>query len=155
MKLSTREDIEAPIEQVFAAISDAEGYEKLMTQRGAEIKRLNPNQEMGLGAGWDVAFRFRGRGRQLQAKVSEFEPNQALTVDTVSNGFDGAMNIKLVALSRGRTRAIVAIEIRPKTLASRLLIQSMKLAKKSITQRLSDKVAEFARNIETGNRVAA
>lgn len=44
--------------------------------------------------------------------------------------------VGLVALLKTRTRILVSLDLRPTTLSSRLLVQSLKLAKDKLTNRL-------------------
>jgi hypothetical protein len=53
-----------------------------------------------------------------------------------------------MALSRARTRLVLEIELKPETLAARLLVQSMKLARGALDKRLQVRVAEFAKAVE-------
>ena len=39
MKLSTREDIEAPIGTVFDAVTDFDGFERQLLRRGVDVTR--------------------------------------------------------------------------------------------------------------------
>ena len=41
MKFSTREDIEAPVDHVFAEVSDFAGFERRALRHGADITRLD------------------------------------------------------------------------------------------------------------------
>ena len=48
MKFSTREDIEAPIEHVWAQISNFDAFERQALRRGAEIARSDSQGAPGL-----------------------------------------------------------------------------------------------------------
>ena len=53
---------------------------------------------------------------------------------------------------RGRSALpIVEIEMRPKTLAARVVIQSLRLAKASLSRKFKKRVAEFAAELERRN----
>ncbi|MDG1354009.1 MAG: hypothetical protein P8P70_12775 [Sulfitobacter sp.] len=56
--------------------------------------------------------------------------------------------IELVALSKSRTRLMVSFDIKPLNLSARLLVQSLKLAKTSLTKKFKLRVAEFAKTLE-------
>jgi hypothetical protein len=58
--------------------------------------------------------------------------------------------VDMVALSRTRTRLLVSMELRPTTLSSRLLVQSLRLAKARLNGRLKSRMQEFAHRMETG-----
>jgi hypothetical protein len=56
--------------------------------------------------------------------------------------------VELVPLSPTRTRLMVETVLSPKTLAARLLVQSLKLAKSSLTQRYKSRIAALSEEIE-------
>jgi hypothetical protein len=72
-----------------------------------------------------------------------------------TSGIDGAGQIELVALSRDRTRISVEFELKPTNLSARLLVQSLKLAKVSLTKRYKLRVAEYAKSIEDHHKSGA
>ncbi|QQA42498.1 SRPBCC family protein [Pelagovum pacificum] len=152
MKFSTREDIEAPIDHVFAHVTDHATFERQALRRGADVQRLDGGTGIGVGSRWKVGFNFRGRRRDLTATVTTFDPPNSISVGATTTGIDGLTTIDLVQLSRTRTRLMVAIEMRPTTLAARLMIQSLKLAKSSLDKRLKDRMAKVAREIEISHR---
>jgi len=147
MKFSTREDIEAPIDHVFAAVTDFSAFERQALRRGAEVRRVDQGP-VQLGSAWDVAFQFRGKDREMRATISTFDPPNALVVDTGAAGIDGVTNVELMPLSPHRTRIAVSIDLSAKTLSARLLLQSLKLAKNTLTKRFKSRIAEQAEAIE-------
>ncbi|MEM9349516.1 MAG: SRPBCC family protein [Pseudomonadota bacterium] len=148
MKFSDREDIALPIETVFAAVSDFGAFERRALRRGAEISRTDPESGPGLGTVWDVEFEFRGRARSLKAKVTDFTAPTNLLVSSLSGGLKGSFSVKLVALSPRKTRLTVGLELVPTNLSARLLVQSLKLAKSSLSKRFDQAVADYAAALE-------
>jgi hypothetical protein len=84
----------------------------------------------------------------LRAEIEVFDGPSEIVIDTVAAGLDSLVKIELVALSPKRTRLSVSVEMSPKTLSARLLVQSLKLAKSSLTSRFDARVREFARSAE-------
>lgn len=152
MKFSTREDIEAPIEYVFERVTDFTGFERQALRRGADIQRIDQGQAPVLGSAWQVAFKFRGKGRKLKATIGQIEPPNALRIDTAANGITGETTIELVALSRNRTRLSVVMELAPQSLSARLLLQSLKLAKNNLNRKFKVRVNDFAEDVEVTYR---
>lgn len=151
MKFSTREDIEAPMDHVFAQVSDFPGFERKALRHGADVRRLD-HGPVRVGSAWDIAFKFRGRDRQMTATLNELDPPNQYRIDTASDGLTVTTVVELVALSRGRTRLAVGMDLRAKSLTARLLLQSMKLAKHKLTKRFKARVLEFAEDIEDAYR---
>lgn len=149
MKFSTREDIEAPIEEVFREVTNFEVFERSAMRRGANVHRIAPHSFPGAKQAWKIGFVFRGKPREVLAELTELDAPARLRLQSASGGLDGDLLIDLVALSRRRTRLSVALEVRPKTISARLLVQSLKLAKQSLSQRFSARVAKFAEDIES------
>ena len=147
MKFSAREDIEAPAEYVFEQLSNFQNYERQALRRGADVRRLDSG-DYGVGSSWDVSFAYRGRDRKLRATVEEKTTPVLVRVSSSSDGLDGETILEVVPLSPKRTRIAASIEIRPKTLSARLLIQSLKLAKSNLTNRFKKRISDYAEDIE-------
>ena len=154
MKFSAREDIEAPIDHVFERASDFAGFERSAMRRGADVQRLDAGTTAGVGSTWKVAFDFRGRRRDVTAKIVSFDPPNGFTAEATSGGLDSITTLELLPLSPRRTRMSFAIELKPTSLSARLMLQSLKLAKQSLSKRFKKRVAEFAQDIEDRHRKA-
>ncbi|AML51308.1 SRPBCC family protein [Falsihalocynthiibacter arcticus] len=142
------EDIEAPIEVVYRAVSDFDSFERSALRRGLEVKPLDENALDGAVQGWNVVFQYRGKKRESAARLIDVVPDQGFTINGGTGGLHGAMVVDLVALSKMHTRLKVTVELSAKTLSSRLLLQSMKLAKTKLRQRFEKRVSTMAQDIE-------
>ena len=96
---------------------------------------------------------MRGKKRCLEMKMIRFErPNEICLLSSIS-GIDGTGEIELLDLLRNRTRVSVVFELKSTNLSVRLLVQSLKLAKNSLTKRCKLRVAEYARVIEDRHQI--
>lgn len=148
MKFVAHEDVEAPIEFVFEQVTDFPVLERSALRRGAEVQRVDTLDEKVPGMAWDIAFTLRGKRREVQLELTELDRPTNVVLASRSPNMGGQMVLDLVALSRSRTRISLEIEMVPKTLASRLLVQSMKLARSNLTRRFKRRVADYAKDLE-------
>jgi hypothetical protein len=151
MKLSTREDIEAPIAYVYGRVSDFAGFERRALRQGVDVSCRDEGQAK-VGTCWDIAFAFRGRPRKVQAELTKLDPEHGIEIESQSDGLLALTQVELVALSAARTRILVSFDIKAKTLTARLLLQSLKLAKAKMTSRFKARVLDYAENVEDDYR---
>ena len=147
MKLSTREDIEAPIGFVFDQISDFDAYERRALRQGIEVHRRTGGP-VDPGTTWDIAFEFRGRARPVVAELVTLDKPAAMVVESSSDGLAVMSEVDLIALSQTRTRVMVNVHAKARTLTARMLMQTLKLAKTQLTKRFKGRVKSFAEEIE-------
>lgn len=152
MELSAREDIEAPIEYVFDRVTDFASFERSIMRRGAEVERLRGGDVPVVGARWRVMFRLRGKERVVDVELIEVDASNGLTLSIKSNNIDGLALVELVALSRARTRLIVKTSVKPKSIAAKLFLQSMRFAKQKTQGRFKMLVARFAEDVDARYR---
>ncbi|QDI76868.1 MULTISPECIES: SRPBCC family protein [Leisingera] len=145
MKIKSKEDIEAPIAEVFGAISDFELMERSALRRGVELQRTGDLSQPESGLAWDLNFSFRGKPREIRLTLASYTPETGLALTGSGSGIDGRMEIELLALSPQRTRMAVQLELSPTNLTGRLLVQSLKLARSKLTSRFKLRLAEFAK----------
>ncbi|EBA15910.1 hypothetical protein RSK20926_04842 [Roseobacter sp. SK209-2-6] len=148
MEFSSKEDLDAPIADVFAAISDFGSFERSAIRRGIEVQSQDHPQTPEVGQFWDVRFDFRGKPRDLHLTLTAYEPSTLVGLSGESAALKGEGRIELLALSPQRTRISVSMQIQAKGLTGRLLLQSFKLAKSKINRRFKLRVAEFAKLTE-------
>jgi hypothetical protein len=148
MKFSVREDIEAPADVVFARFTDFPHFERVALRRGAEVDRMDPSLRAAQGARWTVRFRFRGKMREVLIRIAQMDPPSGFAIATTANGIDGLTVADFVPLSQTSTRLTFGIELTARTIPARLMVQSMKLAKGKMDQRLKLRISDYARDIE-------
>lgn len=150
MDFSAKEDIEVPLDQVFGKISNFNQIERMAIRRGVDVQRTDKMADPGPGMGWKAGFSFRGKPREADITLTDYEPPTVMRFTSVSAGLNVEADIELVALSRNRTRVHMRIGLRPQTLSARLLVQSLKLARGRIDRKLSRRLAAFGRDLEDG-----
>lgn len=144
MKLTTRQDIEAPLDFVYAQLTDFDQFERMAMRRGAEVERTDRLITPGPGMAWRLKFTFRGKPRKIHLRFADTEPGQFLQFAVDGETFEGAGRGDLMALSARRTRLTVTAEVQPKTLAARLLIQSMRLARGRVQRRFDNSITKLS-----------
>lgn len=148
MNFTAQEDIEAPIDHVFSQVTDFAALERSALRRGAEVQRVVDKPEPGPGMTWDTAFMLRGKRREMTVELTEFDAPNGVVLMARSPNIKGKLAVDLVALSPKRTRLNLSLDIEPKTLAARLMLQSLKLARSNLNKRLKKRLKDFARDLE-------
>ena len=149
MQVTATEDIAAPIEHVFAELTNFTALERQALRRGIDVRRKFKGAMPDIGEGWDARFRFRGKEREAQVRLDVWDAPHGLGFKGGSGGLDTVTQIDLVPLSPTRTRVNVVFKMIPNTLSARLLVQSFKLARSNINRRFKKRMSGYARDIES------
>jgi carbon monoxide dehydrogenase subunit G len=148
MKLFRNEDVEAPVAFVYAALSDFDHWERAALRRGAEVTRLDTLAVPGPGMIWNVAFDFRGRRRLVDLRLVALEPAQTLAFAGQGASMNGRALLDLVEMGPKRTRIALTIEVEARTLAARLLLQSLKFASNRVNRSFAERTGRLAADLE-------
>lgn len=148
MKFTSRVEIDAPAQAVFDELCDYESIDKLARKRAISLKRTDKLTQPGVGMSWTSQFQFRGRVRDMDLRITRHEPPDTLEYIGQTQGFEVACLMQIVSLARSRSRLIVTIEIRPKSLGARLLVQSARLGKSGLDRRFEDRVRRFGEKLD-------
>lgn len=93
MKFSSRESIDAPIEDVFLSLSDFSTYERSAIRRGAEVQRVDTLGRAGVGAQWNAQVMMCGTQRNLTIALTEYDQPNRMRFDTVTGGFEAVLSL--------------------------------------------------------------
>lgn len=155
MQFKAQEDIGAPIDVVYDTLTDFRTFENAALRRGAEIERLDDGEGPVVGARWRVRFRLRGRDRVVDAELTELAAPESYVIESTGGGIDGVSRIGLVALSKSSTRLSIEINLSPRTLSARLILQSVRLARSTLARRFKHRIADFAEDVEQRYRLGS
>ncbi|MBL3551607.1 SRPBCC family protein [Rhodovulum sulfidophilum] len=149
MILTCQEDISAPIERVFSRLTDFTRFERAIETRGGDVTRhAGPPDTPAPGMAWTIRLHFHGAHREIEAELTDYAPPSAMCLGAASSGLGAEGRIELAALAEGLTRLSVAIDLGPKTLGGRVLMQTLKLARGKLAEEMEAGLARFARRIE-------
>lgn len=136
MKIEYHEDLGVPAAFVFRWLTDVGRHERAAQARGISVRRIDSGREAGPGAAWEIGFDYRGRQREARAEITAWNPPEKLRIDARSAGLDLHVVVNVVALSSALTRVHVSLNLVASTITAKLLVQSIKLARGSVTDRL-------------------
>ena len=154
MKLTAKYDVDAPAGFVFEQLIDFDGWERAAMRRGADVMRSDKLLEIGPGATWDANFRYRAKDRAVTIRLDSLTPQSAVGLTAISRTVDGVVGMDLLVMGTGRTRLTVRLEVRPKTLAARIYVQSLRLARARVERSFAQRIAQFTAEVEDRYRAA-
>ncbi len=148
MKLTAKTDLEVPAAAVFATLIDHPAWEREAIRNGVEVERPAGTPAMGVGAEWRIRGHFRGKPRKVQVRIKDLTPDQRLVLGLDSPTIEGTTWLEVMVLSPRRSRLRVDLEVKPKTLAARLFINTMRLAKGRVQARFEKGLVRLGARIK-------
>jgi len=142
MKLTAKSDLDTPVGFVFETLTDFPHWEREGVRRGIDIERA-PGPVAGVGAGWKISGRYRGKQRKLQLRIVRLVPDQQIEYAIDSPSVEGSVVLETTALSARRSRVRMVIDVKPKTLAARLFLNTLRLAKGRVESRLDSRLEKL------------
>lgn len=150
MKFSTRQDTDLPADALFDAVSDFGRMERILVRRGANVRRLDPAQEPGAGMAWDVAFDLRGKRREVRLDVVQFDRPEKIVMRGMSDPLELTLDMTVIALTRTKSRLIFELNVKPRNMRARLMLQTAKLGKSQLDKKFAQRVGEFVSDLVAG-----
>ncbi len=136
MKFKVSEDVDAPADVTFARFTDFRGVEAEALGRGATLSRVANWHAPAQGCAWRGTVKIRGRSRPITAEIAEFLPPQRCEIQTTIGGMEAVYEITFLELRPDMTRVQIVMDLSASTLSARLALQTLKLARGRVMQRL-------------------
>ena len=140
MKLVSKTDIDAAPEALFAALCDRDWFEGLARRGGVQVDRLDAGGPFAVGSGWSLQFAYRGRVRTVTSRIVSMTVPRLIGLSGQSGGFETEAEVLFVPLGRGTTRMTVALDLKPRSFTARLILQTLKIGKGRLKDRLDHRV---------------
>ncbi len=148
MNFTSKQDVIAPAEHVFRQLTDFDFYESYAMRLGAHVERLDEYDRPQPGMCWNISGVFRGKHRNVELRLDEYNPVEALSYICKANSLDAIINFSVIPLSKTETRLKSSIDVHAKGLSARVALQSARLAKKTLDRKFDSRMHDFAKNIE-------
>ncbi|UWQ18928.1 SRPBCC family protein [Jannaschia sp. M317] len=147
MKFTATEDIAAPIETVWARVSNFDGFEGALKGRAREIRR-SPDGPATPGTRWTATGTVLGKQRDVEITLDEMTVPTRVCASGGSDGLSVVLDATLESLGPNRTRLTVTSEAKARTMTAKLMLKTASLAQGKMAERYGNRIESFARRIE-------
>lgn len=141
MKFKVSEDVDAPADITWARFTDFTGIEIEARGRGAGVTRIGNWTVPEVGCAWRGSVKVRGRVRPLTSEIATLDGPDRCEIRTVIGGMEASYEMTFLGLRTDMTRVQVVLELSASTLSARLALQTLKLARGRVMQRLQGLLA--------------
>lgn len=142
MKLTARTDLDAPIGFVYDCLLDHASWEREAAERGIEVRHVADTPLSGPSSSWQMRLPYRGKLVTLVMQCLQVTSKERLDFALQTNTVEGELQFSLLALSPRRTRLHLSIDVRPRTLAARVFLNTLRLAKGRVEARLETRIKQ-------------
>ncbi|PRY23110.1 polyketide cyclase/dehydrase/lipid transport protein [Aliiruegeria haliotis] len=147
MKFSTREEIDAPVQDVWKAVTDTATFEERARGKGVQVTAGQEADALKPGDSWSAEFDFHGMSRKMEVNVTNLKAPVAYDIASRVSGVNSLLSVQLEALPKDRTRMALALDLTPASVPGRVLIQTLKLAKATLDKRFRRAIRRFAKDL--------
>ena len=148
MKLTAEADLRLAPRRAWAELTDFDGFEKLLRDRGAELTRSATPDPPAVGTTWTGAFDYSGTRRDVAAELVALEPEQRMALALQSSGLEGLAELRLAQRGPRLCRVDLVLDLKARTWRGKLMLQPLKLAHATLEARLSARLQKIAAAME-------
>lgn len=146
MKLTVRETIAAPVEEVFAAASDFARAPEMMS--GIRRVEMLTDGAIGVGTRFRETRVMYGREASEEMEVLEFEPGRGYVLGCESHGCRYRSTFRFATIDEG-TEVEMEFEATPLTLFAKVMSVLMRPAIKGVARAVEEDLADLKRAVES------
>ena len=149
MAFTAETDIKAPINFVYRQVTDFAALENYILAAGAFVERTDNLEEDGAGMSWRIEGEVRGRRRVIDIELKDIVEEEQLGYEVRSKDMITQMEVEVISLDRTTTRLVSRIDPAAQSISARLILQSARLAQRTLEKRLRKRLDGFAKTVET------
>ncbi len=146
MKFSTRQDCDLSSEALFDRLADFDRIALLLTRRGVQVTRLESGKG-GSAKAWELRVDWRGKPRIFSFELVQFDRPDYVKLKGASGNFDLTVEMSFIPRGREKSRLGLELDIRPRNMKARLMIQTAKLGKPALDKRFADWGGRFVQQM--------
>lgn len=148
MIFETMEDVDIPQDFAFSRFADFTRYEQTARHYGADIRRVNGFTEITEGCSWRGSAVVRGKTRGVEATITRLAHYEHARIDTVVGGMTVGVDLFFEELGPEQTQVRTTAQLKATTLAARLILQTVKLARRQIQGKINARIVALANEYE-------
>lgn len=148
MIFETREEVDVPRDFAFERFSDFTRYEQAARGYGADIRRVQGFTKVTEGVSWRGSAVIRGKTRGVEATVKRLARPETAQIETVVGGMNVVVDLDFDELAPEKTLVRATAKLKATTLGARLILQTVKLARKKIQAKIDSRLVALANQYE-------
>lgn len=147
MRLEAAHEIQAPIELVFGKFCDFDRLQSFTENTGREAVRLDDGTATGAGVRYLLKGKFGGKQRSIELGLETCVPTVILKYEVEVETLTAALRFDFEKRAAELTRVSLILEPTAHSISSRLILQSVKLAKRTMEKRMETRLFHFGNEI--------
>lgn len=155
MQLNATEILTGHIEEVFDELADFARAERAAMDRGISVERLDALGAPDAGVKWKIGFFARGRDREAEMEVTKFTRPTLIRYEGQVGGLVFETNVACRVADSNATEVTVSTKLRAKSMSARVLLQSLKIARRRVQKRFRKSIRTLLREVESKRMQAA
>lgn len=155
MRLKAIHQIKAPKDYVFERISDFDSFERYIHEIGGTADRTDDVAGIQPGMSWHISGTFRKKHREVDLTLDHFHPSDKIKYAVETENMNAAIFFELSDTAAGETELALFIDPEARNISARLVLQSVKLAKKTIEKRITSRIEAFGNRIEADYKASS
>mgnify|MGYP002152317409 FL=1 len=137
---------------VWERFIDFSGFEEETRGRGVTLTRVGNWTETAENVEWRGVVTIHGKARPIASRVAQLVAQKLCVIESRIGGMECHYEMNFVPLSTEVTRVALVMDLSAKTLTARLLLQTLKLARSRVLQRLQGLIARQGNEVEAAYR---
>ena len=148
MEFFAEHDIRAPLDFVYTQITDFAALETYIMSAGAFVERTDELDGFGPGLSWRIEGNLRGKQRVIDIELKDVVEKEHLHYELRSKDLTTQMIVEVLSLDRTTTRLSCRIQPEAHSISARLILQSARLAQKTLEKRLTKRLNNYGNSLE-------
>lgn len=148
MRLTAVHAINAPVDFVFKEFTNFSGFEAHAQERELTVERTDSVTGIDVDMEWQISGMVRGKHREVCVRLDEYRENDRIQYTSASGAMSGQMLFEFEDLGSDVTEVSFHVDPKAESISSRLILQSIRLAKNSVEKRITKSMRIFGEQIE-------